>query len=349
MKTTVCKLHGKHDVRLEKEEVDDLTTGAVRVSSVTGGICGSDLHYYHEGGFGPIRVRHPITVGHEASGRIAEVGPGVDNVKVGDLVALNPSRPCMTCKFCERGELVHCLEMQFSGSAYRDPHENGFFRGTLVLPAVQTHRFSSEVSPSAAACTEPLSVCLHARAQAPDLTGLRVLVTGSGPIGILCAAVAKHGGASEIVVTDLEDAPLAVARQMGATDTVNVRRAPDGLGKWQFDKGLFDVVFECSAAPPAIKSALTALRPRGTMVMVGVTGDASVPINLIVSKEIKVAGTHRFHEEFAQAVAVINSGEIDLGPLVSHTYDPADIEEAYATASDRTKSVKVHVAFAAED
>ena len=83
--------------------------------------------------------------------------------------------------------------------------------------------------------------------------------------------------------------------------------------------------------------------------MVGVTGDASVPINLIVSKEIKVAGTHRFHEEFAQAVAVINSGEIDLGPLVSHTYDPADIEEAYATASDRTKSVKVHVAFAAED
>ncbi|GAB5512099.1 MAG: L-idonate 5-dehydrogenase [Hyphomicrobiales bacterium] len=325
-----------------------MTPDSVRVAISAGGICGSDLHYFHDGGFGPIRVREPIILGHEASGRVVEVGDRVDSLRIGDLVAINPSRPCGDCRFCNQDEFVHCLNMNFRGSAYRFPHEQGLFRDTLVLPAAQLHVFRTGVSVQEAACAEPLSVCLHAVKQAPDLSGKRVLVTGAGPIGALCASVASLRGASEIVVTDIENYPLSVARQMGATSTVNARTDRDGLDPFKVDKGQFDVVFECSAAAPAITEALEALRPRGTMVLVGVAGETPVPINLIVSKEIKLRGTHRFHEEFAKAVKLIDTGALNVQPILSRSFDYEDALLAFQTAGDRNEAIKVHILFKGE-
>lgn len=345
MQSRVCILHGANDLRLETQSVDATGTGSVRVALSAGGICGSDLHYFHDGGFGPIRVREPIILGHEASGRVIEIGEGVEGLCIGDLVAINPSRPCGTCRFCTQREFVHCLNMCFKGSAYRFPHEQGLFRDAIVVPADQLHVFKGGVSAQEAACAEPLSVCLHALNQAPDLAGKRVLITGAGPIGALCALVSSRGGASEIVVTDIEDFPLSVARQMGATLTINARTDGDQLEPFKADKGQFDVVLECSAAAPAIMQALTVLRPRGTMVLVGVAGETPVPLNLIVSKEIRMRGTHRFHEEFANAVKLIDTRAVNVQPILSRSFDYEDALLAFQTAGDRTSAIKVHILF----
>ena len=237
--------------------------------------------------------------------------------------------------------------MRFKGSALRFPHEQGMFRDRLVIGAAQCHRVVPGVEMTAAACAEPLAVCLHARNRAEALSGKlagrRVLVTGAGPIGTLCAALAAQAGAAEVVVTDLQDRPLEVARSMGATATVNVRTDPEGLSAWTEDKGRCDVTFECSAAAPAIRQAVDATRPLGLIVQVGVTGDAPVPVNLLVGKEITLAGTHRFHHEFAEAVGMINAGTLAVARIVTEVYPLEKAEAAMRTAADRSRSVKVQL------
>lgn len=170
-------------------------------------------------------------------------------------------------------------------------------------------------------------------------------MTGAGPIGSLCVAVAKDAGAAEIVVTDLQAMPLAAARRMGADKTVNLAAEGDGLTAYKADKGQFDVAFECSASASAIRDALTCLRPRGTLIAVGVAGDTPMPLNLIVSKEIAVRGTHRFHAEFATAVAAIDSGTIDMEPIISPSFPMEAATDAFRHAGDRARAMKVHILF----
>lgn len=351
MKTRVCRLYGKGDVRVEEAEVASPGPGEVLVAMGAGGICGSDLHYFHDGGFGPIRVKEPIILGHEVAGTVRALGAGVIGLAEGDRVAVNPSRPCGTCKYCREGQSHHCLTMRFFGSAMRFPHEQGGFRDLMIVDAGQCVPVTNdEVTLAEAACAEPLAVCLHALNRAGEtagnLAGKSALVTGAGPIGALTVAALRHAGAGRIVVTDLHDAPLAIARRMGADETINVMSEPGRLEEYSADKGTFDVAFECSAAQPAIRSAIGATRARGTLVEVGVAGDVTVPLNLIVGKEIAFIGTHRFGSEYATAVALIDQRRIDVRPIISATHDLADAKTAFALASDRKAAIKVQLAFA---
>ena len=344
MQTRLARLYQKGDLRVEADTVPSPGPGEVLLKMTAAGICGSDLHYYQDGGFGPIRVREPIIPGHEASGIVRQAGEGVD-LKPGTLVAVNPSQPCGTCEYCRKGLPIHCLDMRFMGSAMRLPHEQGMFREWLVVPARQCFEAGAATTAAEAACSEPLAVCLHAASRAGDMEGKRVLVTGAGPIGCLMVAVARHRGAAEIVVTDLADAALERAKAMGAGRTVNVSRDVAALGEFEAGKGYFDLVFECSAAAPAIRSAIAAIRPRGTIVQVGVTGEIPIPPNAIVGKELHIHGTQRFHEEFATAVALIASREIDVRPIISHSLPLEDADAAFKLAGDRTTACKVQLTF----
>ncbi|WP_128255552.1 L-idonate 5-dehydrogenase [Falsirhodobacter deserti] len=345
MTTRICRLHGENDLRLETTDTGIPAEGEVLVAVGAGGICGSDLHYFQHGGFGPVRVREPIILGHEAAGTVLSLGPGVTGLEAGDRVALNPSQPCGDCRFCDEGLHQHCLNMRFKGSAMYLPHEQGMFRDRMVIRAAQCVKVAPQVSLAAAACAEPLAVCLHARNQAGSLAGKRVLVTGAGPIGALCVALAAEAGAGEIVVTDLQDATLKVAAGMGATRTVNVARDAAAMEAYAAQKGQFDVAFECSAAPPAIRMAIECLRPQGTLVQVGVSGDVTVPLNLIVGKEIRFIGTQRFDKEFEQAVSLINEGRIPVERMVTASFPMEQALEAFAAASDRSRAVKVQLTF----
>ncbi len=204
-------IHAAKDLRIETSAVADLGVNDVEVRIEAGGICGSDLHYYQHGGFGTVRIKQPMILGHEVGGRIARVGTAVTNLKAGQRVAVNPSRPCGACRYCSQGQQQHCLDMRFYGSAMRFPHIQGAFREVLVTDARQCIAVADGMSAAEAAMAEPLAVCLHAGRQAGPLLGRRVLVTGSGPIGILCMMVARRAGAAEIVATDIADAPLKVA------------------------------------------------------------------------------------------------------------------------------------------
>lgn len=354
MTLRIARLHGKADLRIETLAEEAPGRGEVLVALGAGGICGSDLHYWQDGGFGPIRVQEPIILGHEAAGTVIAlgegVGEGVGGVAVGDRVALNPSHPCGQCKFCAQGQFQHCLAMRFKGSALRMPHEQGMFRDRMVIGAAQCHKVGPDVPMAEAALAEPLAVCLHAFARADRLAGpvagKRVLITGAGPIGALCAALAAHAGATEVVVTDLQDATLAIAKAMGATSTVNVTKAD--LEPWMGNKGQFDLAFECSAAAPALRSALAAVRPLGTIVQVGVAGDLPIALNVLVGKEITIAGSHRFHHEFAEAVALINARSLPLGRIVTQSFPIDQAQQAMEVAADRSRSVKVQITFGPE-
>ncbi len=345
METRVCRLYDKHDLRVETETIAEPAIGQVLVAIGAGGICGSDLHYFHDGGFGPIRIREPIILGHEVAGTVLAVGPDVTGLDAGDRVAINPSRPCNTCKYCLEGLFNHCLNMRFYGSAIRFPHEQGAFRDRIISEAFRCEKIRPSTSLAEAACAEPLAVCLHARSQAGTLKGKRVLITGAGPIGALCAAVAKEDGAAEIVITDLQEKPLAVARRMGATSTINVARDSAPMSAYTAEKGYFDVAFECSAAGPAIRMAIECVRPCGIIVQVGVTGDIALPINAIAAKEITLRGTHRFHAEYSRAVRLIDSGKIDVRPVITDTFPLERVQAAFKAAGDRTRSVKVQLTF----
>jgi L-idonate 5-dehydrogenase len=345
LETRICRLHGKDDIRIETAPVTGPGPDEALVAIGAGGICGSDLHYYHEGGFGPIRVQEPIILGHEAAGTIVEVGDGVTNVAPGDRVSINPSRPCGQCEYCAAGLPTHCLAMRFNGSALRFPHEQGLFRDRMVVDASQCLPVGDAASMAEAACAEPLAVALHANNMAGEVVGRRVLVTGAGPIGSLCAAVAAHRGAAEVVVTDLQDLPLEVVRRLGATRTLNATRDAAQIEAYAADKGYFHIVFECTAAAPAIKAGIAALRPQGRFVQVGVQGDTPVPLNMIVGKEITIQGTHRFVGEFAEAVEIIRTRAIEIRPVVTGSYRLSDALEAFKAAGDRSRAVKVQISF----
>jgi L-idonate 5-dehydrogenase len=343
MDNQIVRLHGKRDIRIETEDTPVPGAGEIILNMAVGGICGSDLHYYQDGGFGPVRVREPIISGHEASGFVAARGPDVTFPPVGALVAVNPSQPCGKCRYCQIGQPIHCLDMRFMGSAMRMPHEQGMFRNLLVVPAQQCFPVADGISAAEAACAEPLAVCLHAVAQAGNLSGAKVLVTGAGPIGLLTMAAARHAEAVEIVATDLADAALSRAADMGATSTVNVARDPQQLARFEEGKGYFDVVFDCSAAAPALRSAFATVRPRGTIVQVGVTGDIAIPLNLLVGKEVVWRGSQRFDKEFAQAVDLISNRTIDVRPIISHSFPLEMAVEAFEQAGDRSLACKVQI------
>ncbi|WP_312608558.1 L-idonate 5-dehydrogenase [Agrobacterium pusense] len=348
MQTRVARLYGEKDIRVETENLAEPGPGEVLLAMAAGGICGSDLHYYQDGGFGPVRVREPIISGHEASGHVRALGKGVSGLAIGQLVAVNPSQPCSHCQFCLKGQPTHCLDMRFMGSAMRLPHEQGMFRDRLVVTAKQCAPFPADTSAAEAACTEPLAVCLHAVAQAGDLTGAKVLVTGAGPIGLLTIAAARHAGAGIIVATDLTDAALERAPAMGADRTINVAKDAEALLPYQDDKGYFDVIFDCSAAAPALRTAFACVRPRGTIVQVGVTGDITIPLNALVGKEILWRGSQRFHDEFAIAAGLISTRKIDVRPIISHSFPLDEAKAAFEQAGDRSAACKVQLTFSAD-
>lgn len=338
-------IHAAHDLRVEPRDAPDPAPGQVRLRIERGGICGSDLHYYHDGGFGAVRVRHPMVLGHEAAGTVAAVGAGVTHLAPGDAVAVNPSLPCGACTQCLAGRPHHCLDMRFLGSAMRLPHVEGAFRRDFTCEAVRAVKLPAGLPIEIGVFAEPLAVCLHAAGQAGPLLGARVLVTGAGPIGLLCAAAARMGGAREVVVTDLHAAPLAVAATMGADRTHQVGQAADPLATYAAEKGHFDVVFEASGSGAALVGALAVTRPGGTIVQVGIGGDAALPISALVAREVRLVGSFRFHHEFGHAVTALACGRVDPRPLLSAVMPVAEAVCAFDMASDRRRAMKVQLAF----
>ena len=302
------------------------------------------MHYYNHGGFGAVRLKEPMILGHEVAGHITALGAEVEGLEVGQLVAVSPSRPCHDCGYCHEAKYNQCLNMRFYGSAMPFPHIQGAFREVLVADAAQCAP-ADGLTPGEAAAAEPLAVCLHAAKQAGDLLGKRVLVTGCGPIGLLCILVARRSGAAAIVATDLSDFTLDVARANGADATVNVADASGQLAAFEADKGYFDVLFECTGVAQALAGGIASLRPGGVIVQLGLGGDMHLPVQALTAKELQLRGSFRFHEEFFTGVELMRNGLMDVKPLITQTVPLHEAKRGFQLASDRSQAMKVQIAF----
>jgi L-idonate 5-dehydrogenase len=338
-------IHAPKDLRYEEVADQPFGPDDVRLKIEVGGICGSDLHYYRQGGFGAVRIRHPMVLGHEIAGVVVETGRDLTSLRIGRRVVVNPSMSCGVCAFCRKGLRNHCSDMRFYGSAMRTPHVDGGFRQTLVCKAEQAIPIPDALTLSEAAFAEPVAVCLHAAARGGSLLGKRLLVLGAGPIGTIMALVALGAGASWVAVADLIDEPLRRIADLGADETINAAKEVDRLTAHAEGKGTFDVIFEASGSAEATASALEVVKPRGTVVCVGQGARPEINISTIVTKEINVIGAFRFDDEFSLAIDYIARNRAQIGALLTATVPASDPTPAFDLAADKTRSVKVHLQF----
>lgn len=343
-----CAIHAAKDLRLiDIDPASVLQADEVRVTYATGGICGSDIHYYHEGRVGNFAVQEPLILGHEISGVVKELGAAVTDLEVGQPVAINPNLPCLQCSFCLAGQTNLCREMVFFGSAAVMPHIQGGFREELVVPRRQCVGLPAGFDLSIAAFAEPLAICLHAVNRADTLLHKSILITGCGPIGCLTILAARLAGVRHITATDVEDTVLESARALGADEVINVRTQREQIQRYEAGRGHFDAAFECSGNPLALQTCLAAVRPKGTIVQTGLmpVGENPVPVNKLLSKELSLKGTFRFHEEFDVAVDALVNQRLDVSSLLTGVFSFNDADAAFAAAVDRSKHMKVQLRF----
>lgn len=325
----------------EKETKDN----EIEIEVSIGGVCGTDLHYYQHGGFGSIKLKEPMILGHEVSGYVSKIGKKVNNFKIGDLVAVSPSRPCYKCTYCCESKYTQCLNMKFYGSAMPFPHIQGAFRQKLVVKPSQCF-LANGISPNEAAMGEPLSVCLNALSKAKNISEKKVLIVGSGPIGTLCTFLVRNLGANHITVIDIDDTPLSFVKNLSVDECINVLKNPDKLEIFKKDKGYFDITFECSGNGIAINNAIEVTKSLGTIIQVGLGQDFNFPLVKLTTKEINYIGSFRFHEEFKAAIDLMIKKTIDLKPLITHVFSLNDAEKAFKISLDRNmKTMKTQIKF----
>jgi len=294
----------------------------VRVSSV--GVCGSDTHYYRHGRIGNFVVEQPLVLGHEAAGTIVGVGAGVDSSRIGERVSIEPQRPDPNTEETRRGHYNLCPHMRFYGT----PPVDGAFCDYVTIGAGYAHRVPDSVSDDAAALCEPLSVGIAAVRKAGLDGGSRVLITGAGPIGIVLAQLARAYGATDIVVSDPDGARRAQAEDFGATAVLDPTADPIGeLG--------VDAFIDASGAPSAVVDGIRAVRPAGTVVLVGSGAESmELPTQLIQNRELVLTGVFRYANTWPTAIALVESGRVDLDAMVTAHF-PLE-QAAEALDSDRT-------------
>lgn len=302
----------------------------VEVAAV--GICGSDVHYFEHGRIADFVVREPLVLGHEASGTVRAVGSAVTDRTVGQRVALEPQETCGRCDQCLAGRYNLCPDVVF----FATPPVHGAFAHYVVLDAIRAHPVPDSLSDEAAALVEPLSVAVWAAHKAAIEPGDRVLVTGAGPVGLLCADVARARGASWVGVSDTNDYRLEVARQRGATVAVNAAAGP--LVE-QIDP--VNVILECSGATPAVQAAFAVAAPAARIVMVGLGGpDMELPVATIQVRELVVTGVFRYANCYPAAIALAASGVVDLDSLVTGRFGLTQVTEALTASRTDPHSLK---------
>lgn len=335
-----CTIHGALDLRLEQETPPALGPHDVMLRLGAGGICGSDLHYFKEGRVGAFVVREPLVPGHEASGVVDSIGPAVTRVQPGQKVAINPSHACGRCDYCRAGRGNLCRHMFFLGSASVFPHAQGMFRERFVMGEAQlTPITEPDISLGEIACAEPLSIGLHAINRAGPVLGETVLVTGGGTIGCMSVMAARLAGAAHVIVCDINDRALAMARQVGADRTIRSDQvAPAELAE------LAEVSIEAAGSAAALGTCLVATRRGGRIVQVGtLPAELPFPANSVMARELDYRGAFRAHQEFDWAVQAIRTRRVDVRPLISAQLPLADSRQAFELALDRSRSTKVQL------
>jgi L-iditol 2-dehydrogenase len=311
-------LTGTNRIEVEQRVVPAPAPGDVliRVSKV--GVCGSDTHYYREGRIGSFVVDGPLVLGHEAAGTIVGVGAAVDPGRIGQRVSIEPQRPDPDSTETRRGDYNLCPHMQFFGT----PPVDGAFCDYVTIGAAFAHPVPDGVTDDAAALCEPLSVGIAAFRKARLDAGARVLIAGAGPIGLVVSQVARAYGATEIMVSDPDAARRTRAKAFGATAVLDP-------GSDTMDDLRVDAFIDASGAPQAVAAGIRAVRPAGTVVLVGSGAESmTLPTQLIQNRELVLTGVFRYADTWPTALALVASGRVDLDAMVTARYPLENVGEA---------------------
>lgn len=291
------------------------------------GVCGTDVHIYH-GEPGSADVNPPVVLGHEYSGEVVEVGEGVTGFAVGDHVTVDPNIYCGHCAYCQNGKKQLCPSMEAVGVT-----RDGGFAQYSRIPASQAFKLEPTVPWEAAAMAEPLACCLHGIDLAGIQVGDKVCVVGGGAIGLLMVQLAKLSGASQIVLSEPNEKRRQVGLQLGANAALDPTR-PDAQEAFaQVLGGGANVVIECVGNVSAVKSAFQFAGKGATVLLFSVPKvDATfdLPLFDVYKKELTIKGSFVNPDTHARAVALINSGKVDFGPIITHRFTLDQLPEAIA-------------------
>ena len=291
------------------------------------GVCGTDVHIYH-GEPGSADVNPPVVLGHEYSGEVVEVGEGVTGFAVGDHVTVDPNIYCGHCVYCQNGKKQLCPSMEAIGVT----RDGGFAQYSLI-PASQAFKLEPTVTWEAAAMAEPLACCLHGIDLAGIQVGDKVCVVGGGAIGLLMVQLAKLAGASQIVPSEPNEKRRQVGLQLGANAALDPTRTDAQEAFAQVLDGGANVVIECVGNVPAVKSAFQFAGKGATVLLFSVPKvDATfdLPLFDVYKKELTIKGSFVNPDTHARAVALINSGKVDFGPIITHRFPLDQLPEAIA-------------------
>ena len=344
MGNTAVVAHAAQDLRVEDIPEPGPQHDEAIVQIAYGGICGSDLHYWQHGAAGASVLREPMVLGHEVCGTVLVAAADGSGPAAGVDVAVHPLTPQgdgVTPWPQDRPNLAPAST--YLGSALHLPHTQGAFARRVSLPARMLRALPAGLDLRTAALAEPAAVAWHGLAQAGDVRGASVAVIGGGPIGQLVAAVAQHHGARSVVLTDLQELPLAIAARRGV-GAVEARDASSIAALHA------DVVVESSGTVPGLASAVSAAARGGTVVMLGLqrAGEVPAPLATAITRELRLVGSFRFGDELDEVIAALAAGSLDVTGIVTHAFRVEDAREAFRVAADPGASSKVLLDFTAQ-
>lgn len=323
----VVRLHGQGDLRLhdEPDPIPNADEVLVRMTAV--GICGSDLHWFDEGGIGHSRLDEPLILGHEFAGIIDS------GYRKGERVAVDPAIPCGQCEFCLDGNPNFCTDLYFAGQANQD----GALREVLPWAIRCLHPIPDSFSDEDGAMLEPLGVIIHAMDLGKVKPGMSVGVFGCGPIGLLTIQMARASGASHIYATDKLPHRLDAAREMGATIAFTADgEEADKILAATYGRGV-DVAFEAAGANDAVEASMAAAKRGARVILIGIPSDDRVSFSASMSrrKGLTIMAVRRMRHMYPRAIQLVESGLIDIRSLVTATFPLTESVPAFEMAQQR--------------
>ena len=331
----VLRLHGMGDLRLHSEPIPHPAAGEVLLRVTSVGICGSDLHWLEEAGIGDAQISRPLVLGHEFSA----VVESPTSALIGQRVAVDPAIPCQECEFCLDGDPNLCIQLHFAGHGKDD----GALRQYLAWPERCLYPLPESISDEEGVMLEPLGVAMHAVELGAIQPGDAVGVFGVGPIGLLVVQLACLAGAEQIIVTDRLAHRLEAALSIGATQGFLVTDEWDENEAWRAtgERGV-DVSFEVAGENQAVETAITAAKPGGRVILVGIPSQdwTAFTASTARRKGLTIKLSRRMKFTYPRAIQLVEDGLIDVRSLITHRYPLSEFEQAFQVAR-RREGIKV--------
>ncbi len=322
----LVKAKAERGIWMEEIDTPEVGHNDVLIKILRTAICGTDIHIFKWDDWAKATIPVPIAVGHEFCGEIVEMGIEVRGFEVGDRVSAEGHITCGVCRNCRAGRRHLCMNTEGVGV-----NRPGAFAEYLSVPAFNVFKLPDSISDDMASILDPLGNATHT-ALSFDLVGEDVLITGAGPIGVMAVAVAKYAGARHVVITDVNDYRLDLARKMGATSAVNVTK--DLLDKTMLDLGMeegFDVGMEMSGNPQAFRDMLRAMHHGGKVAILGIPPDeTAIDWNQVIFKGLELKGIYgrEMFETWYKMSSMLQSG-LNIEPIITHHFPVDDYLPAF--------------------